>query len=78
MLAKHALMPSTAGDFRPPALAHIYWLEWHAPLSASGHAHAAACPSCESSLKLAGATLGRERKQHIRVMDITEVVGEAI
>ena len=35
-----------------------------------------ACPSCKSSLKLAGARLGRERRQRIQVMDITEVLAE--
>jgi glycolate oxidase len=37
-----------------------------------------ACPSCKSSLKLAGARLGRERRQRIQVMDITEVLAEAL
>jgi len=34
-----------------------------------------ACPSCRSSLRLASARLGRERRQRIRVMDIVEVLG---
>ena len=37
-----------------------------------------ACPSCKSNLKLAGARMGRERRQRIRVMDITEVLAEAL
>jgi glycolate oxidase len=37
-----------------------------------------ACPSCKSSLKLAGARLGRERRQRIQVMDITEVLAEVV
>jgi len=37
-----------------------------------------ACPSCKSNLKLAAARLGRERRQRMRVMDITEVLAEAI
>jgi glycolate oxidase len=36
------------------------------------------CPSCKSNLKLAAARLGRERRKRIRVMDITEVLAEAI
>jgi len=37
-----------------------------------------ACPTCKSNLKLAAAKLQRERKQRMRVMDITEVVAEAL
>jgi glycolate oxidase subunit GlcD len=37
-----------------------------------------ACPTCKSNLKLAAAKLQRERKQRIKVMDITEVVAEAL
>jgi glycolate oxidase len=37
-----------------------------------------ACPTCKSNLKLAGAKLQRERRQRIKVMDITEVVAEAL
>ncbi len=37
-----------------------------------------ACPTCKSNLKLAAAKLSRERKQRVKVMDITEVVAEAL
>jgi len=37
-----------------------------------------ACPTCKSNLKLAAAKLQRERKQRMKVMDITEVVAEAL
>jgi glycolate oxidase subunit GlcD len=37
-----------------------------------------ACPTCKSNLKLATAKLQRERKQRMKVMDITEVVAEAL
>ncbi|HEM60676.1 MAG TPA: FAD-binding protein [Chloroflexi bacterium] len=37
-----------------------------------------ACPTCKSNLKLAAAKLQRERKQRIKVMDITEVVAESL
>jgi glycolate oxidase subunit GlcD len=37
-----------------------------------------ACPSCKSNLKLASARLGRERRQRIQVMDITEVLAEVL
>lgn len=37
-----------------------------------------ACPTCKSNLKLAAAKLQRERRQRIKVMDITEVVAEAL
>jgi glycolate oxidase len=37
-----------------------------------------ACPTCKSNLKLAAAKLQRERKRRMRVMDITEVVAEAL
>jgi glycolate oxidase subunit GlcD len=37
-----------------------------------------ACPTCKSNLKLAAAKLQRERRQRMKVMDITEVVAEAL
>jgi len=37
-----------------------------------------ACPSCKSNLKLAAARVGRERRQRIKVMDVTEVLAEAL
>lgn len=37
-----------------------------------------ACPSCKSNLKLAAARVGRERRQRIRVMDITEVLAQVV
>jgi len=37
-----------------------------------------ACPTCKSNLKLAAAKLQRERKQRMKVMDITEVIAEAL
>jgi glycolate oxidase subunit GlcD len=37
-----------------------------------------ACPTCKSNLKLAAAKLQRERKRRVRVMDITEVLAEAL
>jgi glycolate oxidase len=37
-----------------------------------------ACPTCKSNLKLAAAKLQRERRQRIKVMDITEVVAGAL
>lgn len=37
-----------------------------------------ACPTCKSNLKLAGAKLQKERRQRIKVMDITEVMAEAL
>jgi glycolate oxidase len=37
-----------------------------------------ACPTCKSNLKLAAAKLQRERRQRMKVMDITEVIAEAL
>ena len=37
-----------------------------------------ACPTCKSNLKLAGAKLQKERRQRMKVMDITEIVAEAL
>jgi glycolate oxidase subunit GlcD len=37
-----------------------------------------ACPTCKSNLKLAAAKLQRERRQRMKVMDITEVLAEAL
>ncbi|NIN67570.1 MAG: (Fe-S)-binding protein, partial [Anaerolineae bacterium] len=37
-----------------------------------------ACPTCKSNLKLAAAKLQRERRQRMKVMDITEVMAEAL
>jgi glycolate oxidase subunit GlcD len=37
-----------------------------------------ACPTCKSNLKLAAAKLQRERKQRMKVMDVTEVIAEAL
>ena len=37
-----------------------------------------ACPTCKSNLKLAAARLQRERKQRMKVMDITEVIAEVV
>jgi Fe-S oxidoreductase len=37
-----------------------------------------ACPSCKSNLRLGAAKVGKERKQRIQVMDITEVLAAAL
>jgi Fe-S oxidoreductase len=37
-----------------------------------------ACPSCKSSLQQAAARIRREKKRGLKVMDITEVVAEAL
>jgi len=37
-----------------------------------------ACPACKSNLQLAAARLRKEKKGRIKVMDITELVGEAL
>jgi glycolate oxidase len=37
-----------------------------------------ACPSCKSSLRLGAAKVGKERRQRIKVMDITEVLAAAL
>jgi glycolate oxidase len=37
-----------------------------------------ACPSCKSNLQVAAARLRKEKKNRIKVMDITELVAEAI
>jgi glycolate oxidase len=37
-----------------------------------------ACPSCKSNLQVAAARLRKEKKGRIKVMDITELVAEAI
>jgi glycolate oxidase subunit GlcD len=37
-----------------------------------------ACPSCKSNLRLGAAKVGKERRQRIQVMDITEVLAAAI
>jgi glycolate oxidase len=37
-----------------------------------------ACPTCKSNLKLAAARLQRERRQRMKVMDITEVIAEVL
>jgi glycolate oxidase len=37
-----------------------------------------ACPACKSNLQLAAARLRKEKKGRLKVMDITELVGEAI
>ena len=37
-----------------------------------------ACPTCKSNLKLAAAKLQRERRQRMKVMDITEVLAGAL
>ena len=37
-----------------------------------------ACPSCKSSFQQAAARLRKEKKGRLKVMDITELVGEAL
>jgi glycolate oxidase subunit GlcD len=37
-----------------------------------------ACPTCKSNLKLAAAKLQRERRQRMKVMDITEVIADVL
>jgi glycolate oxidase len=37
-----------------------------------------ACPSCKSNLQVAAARLRKEKKGRIKVMDITELVAEAL
>ena len=37
-----------------------------------------ACPACKSNLQLAAARLRKEKKGRIKVMDITELVAEAL
>ena len=37
-----------------------------------------ACPSCKSNLQIASARLRKEKKGRIKVMDITELVAEAL
>jgi glycolate oxidase len=37
-----------------------------------------ACPSCKSNLQVASARLRKEKKGRIKVMDITELVAEAL
>jgi glycolate oxidase subunit GlcD len=37
-----------------------------------------ACPSCKSNLRLGAAKVGKERRQRIKVMDITEVLAAAV
>ncbi|MGB9628629.1 MAG: heterodisulfide reductase-related iron-sulfur binding cluster, partial [Thermodesulfobacteriota bacterium] len=37
-----------------------------------------ACPSCKSNLQVASARLRKEKKGKIKVMDITELVAEAV
>lgn len=37
-----------------------------------------ACPSCKSNLRLGAAKVGKERRQRIQVMDITEVLAAAL
>ena len=37
-----------------------------------------ACPSCKSNLQLASARLRKEKKGRLKVMDITELVAEAL
>ena len=37
-----------------------------------------ACPSCKSSLQQAAARIRREKKGRLKVLDITEVVAEAL
>jgi glycolate oxidase len=37
-----------------------------------------ACPSCKSSLQQAAARIRREKKRSLKVMDITEVIAEAL
>ncbi len=37
-----------------------------------------ACPACKSNLQIAAARLRKEKKGKIKVMDITELVAEAL
>jgi glycolate oxidase len=37
-----------------------------------------ACPACKSNLHVAAARLRKEKKAKIKVMDITEVVAQAL
>ncbi|MBP1698968.1 MAG: FAD/FMN-dependent dehydrogenase, partial [Deltaproteobacteria bacterium] len=37
-----------------------------------------ACPSCKSNLQVAAARLRKEKKGKMKVMDITELVAEAL
>jgi len=37
-----------------------------------------ACPACKANLQLAAAKLRKEKKGRIKVMDITELVAEAM
>jgi glycolate oxidase subunit GlcD len=37
-----------------------------------------ACPSCKSNLRLGAAKVGKERRQRVQVMDITEVLAAAL
>jgi glycolate oxidase len=37
-----------------------------------------ACPACKSNLQIAAARLRKEKKGRIKVMDITELVAEAL
>ncbi len=47
-------------------------------LDAGAEMVVSACPSCKSNLQVAAARLRKEKKGKIKVMDITEVVAEAI
>ena len=37
-----------------------------------------ACPACKANLQLGAARLRKEKKGRLKVMDITELVGEAM
>ncbi len=47
-------------------------------VSAGADVVVSACPACKSNLQLAAARLRKEKKGRIKVMDITELVAEAI
>jgi glycolate oxidase subunit GlcD len=47
-------------------------------VSAGADAVVSACPACKSNLQLAAAKLRREKKGRVKVMDITELVADAL
>jgi glycolate oxidase len=47
-------------------------------VSAGAEVVVSACPACKSNLQLAAARLRKEKKGRIKVMDITELVAEAL